>query len=149
MRIVFDQSEAVAKWVAAHMRSAGYELGFGNCAAIGVEDDGQLIGGTVFHDWNPAANVIEMSSAATSPRWLCREMIAAIFGYVFNGVMCQCVVMRVHEDNAGMVDIARRFGFDEFFIPRLGGLDKGLFVFTLTREQWEASRFNRRKRQNG
>jgi RimJ/RimL family protein N-acetyltransferase len=99
-----------------------------------------LIGGTVFHQYSPEAGVIEMSSAAVSPRWLAPKMIRAIFGYVFDQLGCQAVVMRMHERNDRMVRIAQKFGFDGYLLPRLSGRDAGLWVFILTEEQWRQHR---------
>ena len=145
MNIVLDRSAEVAEFVASIMPYPGYERGFDTVSAIGVEDDGELIGGTVFTDWSPENGTIEMSSASTSPRWLCREMIDAIFTYVFDVVKVRIVIMRVSELNERMVKIARNFGFNEYLLPELAGEGVGLFVFTLSKDQWATSQFNRRK----
>lgn len=134
MDMLYGHNEAVAAWVAAHI--PGCERGFDKPVAIGVIENERLIGGTVFHNWNPEAGAIEMSSAGTSPRWLSRKMLKAIFGYVFDQIGCQIVVMRVSERNARMVDIAERFGFSGTLIPRLRGRDEAEWIFTLTDDQW-------------
>lgn len=134
MDLLYGHNEAVAAWVAAHI--PGCERGFDKPVAIGVVDNERLIGGTCFHNWNPEAGVIEMSSAGTDPRWLSRPMLKAIFGYVFDQLACQLVVMRISERNDRMVGIARKFGFDGFLIPRLRGRDEAEWIFTLTDEQW-------------
>lgn len=134
IELVTGHNHDIAAWVAAHI--PGCERGFNNPTAIGVLEDGQLIGGTVFHNWAPEAGVIEMSSAATSPRWLGRSMLRAIFGYVFDQLECQMVVMRVSERNERMVRIAQKFGFDGHLIPRLRGRDEAEWLFFLTEEQW-------------
>lgn len=112
--------------------------------AFGVAENGQLIGGTVFHNWYPKEGVIEMSSAATSPKWLSREMIRTIFTYAFDLVGCQLVVMRVSTDNSRMMNIARRFGFNIYTIPRLRGKMEDEAICTFTDDQWRSSPFNRR-----
>lgn len=134
MDLLYGHNEAVAAWVAAHI--PGCERGFDRPVSIGVLEGERLIGGTVFHNWNPEAGVIEMSSAGTSPRWLGRKMLKAIFGYVFDQVGCQLVVMRVSERNSRMIEIAERFGFDGHLIPRLRGRDEAEWIFTLTDDQW-------------
>jgi RimJ/RimL family protein N-acetyltransferase len=144
IELVYGQSATVAKWVAIAMRDPAYDRGFGNCTAIGVVENGDLIGGTVFHQYSPEAGVIEMSSAAVSARWLAPKMIRAIFQYVFDQIGCQAVVMRVREDNARMVRIAQKFGFDGHLLPRLSGRDAGLWVFILTDDQWRDHPVNRR-----
>ena len=134
MDLLYGHNETVAAWVAAHI--PGCERGFDKPVAIGVLDGERLIGGTAFHNWNPEAGVIEMSSAGTSARWLIRPMLKAIFGYVFDQLACQLVVMRVSERNERMIGIARKFGFDGYLIPRLRGRDEAEWLFTLTDEQW-------------
>lgn len=134
MDLLYGHNEAVAAWVAAHI--PGCERGFDKPVAIGVVEDERLIGGTVFHNYQPEAGVIEMSSAGTSPRWLSRTMLKAIFGYVFDQIGCQLVVMRVSERNGRMVKIAEKFGFDGHLIPRLRGRDEAEWIFTLTDDQW-------------
>lgn len=141
IELVTGQNQAVAAWVAAHI--PGCERGFYNPTTIGVLDDGELIGGTVFHNYSPESGLIEMSSAGTSARWLCRKMIRAIFGYVFDQLQCQMVVMRVSERNARMIKIAERFGFTGHLIPRLRGRDEAEWLFFLTEEQWRQNKMAR------
>lgn len=131
----------MAGWVASHI--PGCERGFANPVSIGVIEDGRLIGGTVFHNWNPEAGVIEMSSAGTSPRWLSAKMLRAIFGYVFDQIGCQLVVMRVSARNARMISIAERFKFTGVLVPRLRGRDEDEWIFTLTDDAWRLHPFAR------
>lgn len=111
--------------------------------SMGVFDNGALIGGTLYHNWHPESGVIELTSSAISKRWLCRPVIRAMFELPFGRLGCQMVVLRVSEKNENMIHIARSFGFDEHLIPRLGGRDEGEFVFTLTDDQWSASKFRK------
>lgn len=145
IEIILDRSEEVARWVASVMPFPGYERGFDAVSAIGCAENGKLIGGTVFHGYNPEAGTIEMSSAATSPRWLNRKMVNAIFTYVYDVAHCQCAIMQVAESNSRMRRIAERFGFDGFYIPRISGPREGSFIYTLTVEQWRVSPFNRNR----
>lgn len=142
--LVYGHSGVVSQWVAMAMKDPAYERGFGNCTAIGVAENGDLIGGTVFHQYSPEAGIIEMSSASVSPRWLAPKMIRAIFGYVFDQLGCQAVVMRVSEKNTRMVRIAEKFGFSGHFLPRLSDRNTGLWIFILTDDQWRTHPVNRR-----
>lgn len=144
IELIYGLDEGVAKWVAAQM--PGFEHGFAGTfnGAIGVYENGRVIGGTVFHNHYPDAGVVEMTSAAISPRWLAPKMIRAIFGYVVDDLKCQMVVMRVSERNDRMVSIAQRFGFDGHLIPRLRGRGEAEWIFTLTDDQWAESPFNRK-----
>lgn len=110
---------------------------------MGVFENDSLIGGTLYHNWHPESGVIELTSASISRRWLTRSVVNSMFELPFNILHCQMCVLRVSEKNDNMIHIARSFGFDEHFIPRLGGRDKGEFVFTLTDDQWSASKFKK------
>ncbi len=143
IELVYGQSAIVSQWVALAMKDPAYSRGFGNCTAIGVAENGDLIGGTVFHQYSPEAGIIEMSSAAVSPRWLAPKMIRAIFGYVFDQIGCQAVVMRIAESNSRMLNISDRFGFTRYRIPRLCGRDEALFVCVLTDDEWRNHRIHK------
>ena len=140
MQIVYGQDQYVRDWVANQIGQIGFA---GNTLnAFGVAENGALIGGTVFHNHYPKEGVVEMSSAGISPRWLAARMIRTIFTYAFDLLECQMVVMRVSSDNLVMVNIANRFGFSGYLIPRLRGKNEGEWIFTLTDDQWRSSRFN-------
>lgn len=138
----FDREAEVVAFVAS--RIPGCELGFGECSAIAWMDGGEMVAGTVYHNWRPEAGVIELSSAAASPRWLTRKSLQSMFGYPFDQLGCQLIVLRVAESNSRMRGIAKRFGFSETIIPRLRGRGEAECIYCLTVEQW-----NEKERVNG
>lgn len=140
--VVFGCDKQVGEWVAVQLGQSGFAGYF--MSAIGVFDEGRIIGGTAFHNYYPKEGVIEMSSACIDSRWLTRRMIRAIFTYVFDLLECQLAVMRVSSDNSVMLNIAIRFGFNTYTIPRLRGKSEDEVICTLTVEQWRSSPFNRR-----
>lgn len=145
MRVVFGADQKVGQWVAGQL---GYANGFSGyfIGAIGVANDtNDLIGGTCFHNHYPNEGVIEMTSACVDSRWLSRRMIRAIFAYVFDLLECQLVVMRVGSDNSVMLNIAKRFGFNLYTIPRLRGKMADEVICTMSDDQWRSSPFNRSK----
>jgi RimJ/RimL family protein N-acetyltransferase len=109
---------------------------------MAVHEDGKLIAGTVYHNYHPQEGVVELTSASTSKRWLTRPVINAMFCMPFASLRCQLVVLRVSERNTGMCKIARKFGFDEVYIPRLRGRDEGEYIFTLTDDAWNKHKVN-------
>lgn len=115
---------------------------FDKYCTMGVHEDGKLIAGTIYHNYQPNEGVIELTSASTSKRWLTRNVINAMFALPFERLGCQLVVLRVSERNTGMCKIARKFGFDEVYIPRLRGRDEGEFIFTLTDDTWNKHKVN-------
>lgn len=114
----------------------GHADGFEKFSSMAVIEDGELIGGTVFHNWDEGSGVMELSSAAESSRWLMPKAIQAMMAFPFDMMGCQMVVLRISERNKTMASIAKRFGFEGVLIPRLRGRDESEWIFTLTAESW-------------
>lgn len=134
-------NQAIADFVAT--RIDGCERGFADFTTMGVSQNDTLVAGVVFHNYAPEAEVIELSAAATSKRWLTRPVLKAMFGYPLDEIGCQMVVLRVCEHNTGMAAIAGRFGFISHRIPRLRGRNAAEIIFTLTDDEWRAHPVNR------
>lgn len=142
MHLLYGHNETVAQFVAD---MTGCETGFGACKAIGVlDDDDRLVAGMVFHDWQPGAGLIQISSASTTARWLTAEVRHVMFSYPFDQLGCQMVVLQVSAKNTRMVRIAKAFGFTPYLIKRMRGRDEDGFVFTLTDDDWRNSKFTRK-----
>ncbi len=139
--IVYGQDAYVRDWVANQLGQIGFAGNLMN--AFGSAEDGALIGGTVFHNYYPHEGVVEMSSAGVSPKWLSRKMLHTIFTYAFSLLKCQIVVMRMSTNNSRMMNIAERFGFNIYTIPRLRGRIEDEAICTFTDDQWASSPYNR------
>jgi RimJ/RimL family protein N-acetyltransferase len=120
--------------------------GFGDTAkAIGVLDaDGRLVAGVVYHNYDPEAQIMEMSGASIDPRWMTRRVVGSTFQYPFLQCGCQMVVMRLPADNERMLRQCAVFNFVFTELPRLFGRDRDGVVATLTFEDWAANKFNKR-----
>lgn len=110
--------------------------------AMGVFDD-ELIGAVVFNNYQPEAGVIELHSAATTPRWLSRRVLWEMFDYVFNRAGCQMAVTRVSERDNRLLRIFTAYGFDHVTIPRLRGRDEAERIYFLTDDAWRANGFHK------
>jgi RimJ/RimL family protein N-acetyltransferase len=107
---------------------------------IAVAEDDKVIAAVIFHNYDQDAGVIEMTGAADNPRFMSRRFLREVFGYIFDQMRCQLVVMRVDPENRRMCSIAQRYGFARYDIPRLRGRDKGEAIFLLTEEAWRGNR---------
>ena len=132
----------VVEWAAGHV--PGCERGWQGANAMGVEHGGKIVAAIVFHNWNPECEVIEISGAATDPRWFTRKVINAALSYVFDDVKCQMLIARQRLDNEEPRRCWAALGADEVVIPRLYGREIDGTIMTLTEEQWRASKFYRR-----
>lgn len=111
--------------------------------SMAVMENGNLVAGCLFHNWRQESGVIEITGAGLNKRWMTRRVINAMFDLPFSRFGCQMITAHISEKRQSALQVARAFGCDEFFIPRLGGRDEGEFVFTLTDDQWSGSKFRR------
>jgi RimJ/RimL family protein N-acetyltransferase len=129
----------VADWVAKRIK---HETGFGECQAMGIEHQGKLVAGLVFHNWEPEAGLIEISAAAKNRGWMTREIINAAMKYAFDVAGSQMVVARIEKTNAPAVRIWRALGSVEHVISRFYGRNRDGCLFTLTDDAWAKSKLN-------
>lgn len=98
----------------------------------------------VFHNFDPDAGVVEISGASENAHWLSRPVLQEMFGWPFDTLGFQAVVMRVDPDNRRLGRMLPTVGFKRYDIPRLRGRDKAEAIYVLTDDAWRASRFARR-----
>jgi hypothetical protein len=117
---------------------------FGQCQTLAVMNrDGEMIAGLIFHGWNPERGVMEVSAAATDPRWASRKVLKEAFGYIFGTAGCRMALARTSEENKRVRKLWRAFGADEYLIPQLRGPQTAEAILTVTKERWEQSRLAR------
>ena len=136
MNVLYGQDEAVARWVAEHIDGCG--RGFGKCRAFGVVSKGQLIAGVVFHNWSPESETIEISCAATSPKWAARRIVTELFEYPFN--FCRLATARFSEKNTRVEKLWRAFGADLIALPNVRADGVAEMVALLSQSQFKKSR---------
>jgi len=67
---------------------------------LGVFQNGTMIAGLVYYDQDSDAGVIQISGAASTPRWLTKPVLWEMFDFPFNQLGCQAVVMRVAPEGS-------------------------------------------------
>jgi hypothetical protein len=146
LRYVYGQDDIVRPFVASLIPSC---MRWGISAAsvsFGViDEDGLLVAGIVFHNYDPDAGVIEISGAALPGHyWMSRETIRRMYSYPFLEIGCQMVVNRVPASDERQLRQLAVYGYSFIRIPRLLGRDADAVLCTLTYEDWIANKFNRR-----
>jgi len=140
---VYGHDQIVSAFVASlipHCRR-----GFGNCKTIGVIDrDGTLLAGLVYYNWDPDAAIIEVAGASRSARWLTRETIRRMYTYPFLEIGCQMVVQRTPADDERLLRQLAVYDYRFIKMPRLFGRERDGVICTLTIEDWQNNRFNKR-----
>ncbi len=117
-------------------------------SSMGVFDNGNLVAGMVYHNYDGQAGVIEISGAADNPKWLTRPVLKEMFEYPFRQLGCQAVVMRVDGNNARLGRMLPAYGFLKYEIPRLRGRDRSETIYVLHDDVWVTNKFNK-ERNNG
>lgn len=117
--LIFGEKERVGDWVGRHIGNAhpwhDYE-------AIGIERNGQLVGGFVIDNYIAGARC-SVHCAGIGRHWLTREALYAVFDYVFRQLACQAIVNIVAGCNAESRRFTAHLGFAEVHRIKGGGRD--------------------------
>lgn len=148
MNLLHGHDADVTHWVCERIphlaiRIPYFERGqvLGPAVALGVVDETGIIAGVVFHGYDPFVKSIEVSCAATSPRWGNRETFRSLLRYAFD----QCKVQRVTACTPRRATSSRRFleglGFQREGSIRRGFGDDNAILYGLLVEDWASGRF--------
>jgi RimJ/RimL family protein N-acetyltransferase len=145
IEFVYGHDEEIARFVATFAHDQLAPENFGRCKTIGViDDEGRLIAGLVYFNYDPKAATIEIGAAAVTPRWFNRAVYRRMFEYAFIECGCQMVFTRVRADNEPLLSQFARMNFNLTAVPRMYGRSEDGVLCTLTDDQWLDSRLSRR-----
>lgn len=146
MRVVWGNSQtsaAMAQWVAdqiPHMNG----VGFPPCIALLVGDwQAQPLGGVVFHNYMPQYKSIDMSIAASDPRWLTQNVISEILRYPFSQLGVRRITAITPSNRETSIwRFLQRFGWrlEGHHRKGLGTIDAA--TWSLLSADWALHRFN-------
>ncbi len=142
MRVVY--TDRLSRWAQNFVQSRvpHCERGFGDAVGHAImSNKDRLVAGWVWHNWWPEAGTIEFSGASMTPKWMTRRVLHDLFNYAFNEVGCQMVVTQNAADNTRLHRQLKAFGFTRYDVPRLFGRNEDGVYWTLTDDQWRASKF--------
>jgi RimJ/RimL family protein N-acetyltransferase len=144
LRLLTGFDEIVAQWVAA--RIPGVDS-FGPCAAIGVVDgEDNLIGGVVYHDYQPQWANIQVSFAGDRADWLTSRLIRGIMHYPFYQLGTARITTLTPKRNKAARQFLMKFGFRHEGTIRKGFGTDDTIISGLMRTEWEDHRFYGKKR---
>ena len=143
MQFVYGQDEAIARFV-AELNGRDFR-GVGSAKSIGIiNDDGMVIFGALFFNYDKTAGVIESTIACIDRRAFTRETFRRVFEYVFINCGCQMIYSRLRADNEHWLSQLARLNFNFTLIPRMFGREEDGVIATLTDDQWLDSKLARR-----
>ncbi len=131
-RIVADQRERVAKLVAERIGCSPWTGT--DYQSIGLEKDGELVGGVVIDGFVRDARC-SIHCAGVERYWLNREFLRFVFLYVFEQLKCRVVVNPVSSANADSLRFTEHIGFTEVCRIEDGFADGDLVIFKMPKAQ--------------
>lgn len=103
-------------------------------STIGVLCGGELAGGVVYSEYR--GHDIRANIAATSPRWLSRDVLWQLFTYPFKQLECARITVIVSDDNPRSERLARWLGFTPEGRLRAGmSMGKDALVFGMLKHE--------------
>jgi RimJ/RimL family protein N-acetyltransferase len=105
-RIVWFEQERVMRYVAARVDAETFK----DYAAIGLEQDGELIAGVVF-DGKTGANIAMHVASNGTRHWMTPAYMAACFRYAFVHEKCNRITGLVRADNVDAQRFDEHLGF--------------------------------------
>jgi RimJ/RimL family protein N-acetyltransferase len=116
--IVYGQDDRVSAWVGERVG----EESFGPGAAIGLEEDGNLIAGVVYNMYTEASICMHVA-AKPGKRWMTRDFLFRVFAYPFLQLKCNRVTGLVRVDNIEARRFDEHLGFVQEGVIRKGATD--------------------------
>lgn len=128
-RIITDQTGLVGKWV---FNRCGGVYTVGDSVAIGLEREGQIIGGVVYDHYN--INSIVMNVAGEG-NWLNREFLWFAFYYPFEQLKVKKIIGLVDSSNLKARRFDEHLGFVLEHCIVDGGQQEDQLIYSMTRNQ--------------
>lgn len=129
-RVVWDESIRVGDWVCNKLQCA---FDSKTCTAIGLERDGELIGGVVFDHYNVQS--IAMHVASSEENWLTRDFLRAVFGYPFGQLGVKKIIGLVDSNNHQARKFDENIGFQLEAVIKDAGRTGDLLIYSMTLQQ--------------
>ena len=106
--LIYDNSDATARWVADGLRLEPDELSSGFSFAI--RHNNKIIGGITFSGYVPDDSAW-ISIYTTDKHWCTKICLKQIFGVAFNALKCRRLNALICSDNHASISLATRCGF--------------------------------------
>lgn len=144
---VYDDTENgyICQFAAKFISQACQERGFGACQAVGFTRNDDLIGGVIYHNYDPEAGVIEISAGIDPKYLLTRGEWQDVMDAPFVKMNCQMLYFKVSKKNKRLRTTLRRMGCKEYVIPRMLGRTHAQAIMTLSDEDWFSGPYSKRK----
>jgi len=135
-RLIFDEPERVASWVADQMKGGAV---WSEYYAMGAEKNGNIVSGVVFENYNTFnANV---HIAVSKPSKLLLELLDHAYCYAFDTCKLKRLTGLVEADNEKAFKLDLHIGFEvEAVMKNAGSSGQDVFILVLWPENYRKGR---------
>ena len=106
-KVILDQPQRVGQWVTEQQGKVWSSMAG---AAIGVEENGQLIAGVIYES-RTRASLHAHIAALLGRTWPTREYLKLGFGYPFIQLGCSKIIAMVGEKNLAVQRLQKHMGY--------------------------------------
>lgn len=140
MKLLALNEPRVLRFVEDGIMPFGEGINDPQATTIGVEEDGDLVAGVIYHNYSGAYGTIELSAYSTTRSWTDRSVVRFLFDYPFYQLGCRQVLARHSEHNSRARRIWNALGGIEVRLPKMRSDTEDEIVAILTKQAWETSR---------
>lgn len=124
--LVIGQKERISDFLKQHKAWVGAT----NYEAIGLEENGQLIAGVIYDNYEKDARV-SSHCAGIGKRWLNKNFLNVMFDYPFNQLKVNVIVNTVSSNNKDSMRFTEHLGFKQVACIEGGASDGDLIIYAL------------------
>jgi len=137
--VLYGADDLVAEWVARRLgRKHWYAK---SNVALGMTDGEKLIGGMVFYDYRPGAEV-HFSVATAGPKAMKLRALARMYAYAFGQLGVKRITAEIELKNTRSIRLAEGVGFIREGVKRKAAPDGGhVGVFGLLLKDFKLKRY--------
>lgn len=132
INLIYGHKDKIRQWVSNELKMD--KIGGEKYEAIGIMNDGELVGGIVYHNF--MGHSIECSLATTTKRWCNRRVLSEFFKYPF--IDCGAVRFQAtcKRSNKPMKRFFKKVGFKFEGVARKGfdGIEDA-FLFSMLKDE--------------
>lgn len=129
-KIVLGQDDRVGDFVG---KGIGIEGQFHSFSSIGLEENGELVAGIVYSDFN--GNNLSASIHGLNRTWMNREFLWVIFHYPFEQAKVKRITAVVEESNSLSHNLVKRLGFTHEATLQQAGRSGDLHIYRMFRDE--------------
>lgn len=138
MRLVIGEDAKVAAWAVGFIPHVSSAESLGDCRAVGVARDDQMVAACVYHRWVPEYASCEITFAASTPRWATRGLIRGLLAVPFVQYECNRVTLTIPHDNGRAERFVRGIGFTREGCARHGfGPKRHALIYGMLRREFD------------